>query len=238
MNITPIKSDNPSGSQAENRLLWSSIPPHMKHSAKGIFMLPNLTCQELLPDPSLSIKAMTDFLLPSQQPKITKEPSILSRFFSKDVPSILSGSVMTRLRHLPTPDSNTVQQLVEFSRQAWLDGFQSVHYAHLQSGSGSGTVNCFPLWVITFWNEVLDIRKICARWITSRDWIRVQLKQKKSTEHREMAEQASNMLNVLPWGKNRPDGVSNSSDPIHTLWRYLGPNWLSDSEQDEMLELI
>ena len=31
---------------------------------------------------------------------------------------------MTRLRHLPTPDSNTVRQLVEFSRQAWHDGFR------------------------------------------------------------------------------------------------------------------
>ena len=53
-----------------------------------------------------------------------------------------------------------------------------------------------------------------------------------------MAEQATNMLNILPWGKDRPAGLSNSSDPIHTLWRYLGKNWLSDSEQDEMLELI
>ena len=217
--IILTKSDNP------------EIPPHMKP-----FMLPHLTRQELLPDPSLSIKALTDFLLPSQQPKITKDSElrILSQFFSKDEPSILTGSVMTRLRHLPIPDSNTVQQLVKFSPQAWLDGFRSVHYAHLQSG----TITCFPLWVITFWSEVLDIKKIHGRWITSRDWIRVQLKQKKSTERREMAEQATNMLNILPWGKDRPAGLSNSSDPIHTLWRYLGKNWLSDSEQDEMLELI
>ena len=130
--IILTKSDNP------------EIPPHMKP-----FMLPHLTRQELLPDPSLSIKALTDFLLPSQQPKITKDSElrILSQFFSKDEPSILTGSVMTRLRHLPIPDSNTVQQLVKFSPQAWLDGFRSVHYAHLQSG----TITCFLLWVITFW---------------------------------------------------------------------------------------
>jgi hypothetical protein len=228
MDITPVKSDNPS------EKIWNSIPPRMKRSAKGIFMLPHLTRQELLPDPSLSIKALTDFLLPAQHPKITGELSILSQFFSKDMPSILSGSVMTRLRHLPTPDSTTVRQLVEFSRHAWLDGFQSVRYTHLHSE----VVTCFPLWVITFWNEVLDVKKIRARWITSRDWIKVQLKQKKSIERREMAEQASNMLSVLPWGRNRPDGLSNGSDPIHTLWRYLGPNWLSDSEQNEMLELL
>ena len=236
MHTISIESDDNS---SENENVWSSkLPPRMKRSAKAIFTLPYLIRQELLPDPSLSIKVLTDFLLPSQQPNPTKELSVLSQFFSKDAPSTLSESLMTRLRHLPTPDPMTVRQLVEFRRQAWLNGFQSVRYAHLRSGAGSGAVTCFPLWVITFWNEVLDVKKIRGRWITSRDWIKVQLKQKKSIERREMAEQASNMLSILPWGKNRPDGLSHGSDPIHTLWRYLGPNWLSDSEQNEMLELI
>jgi len=236
MHTIPIESDDDS---SEIGNVWSSkLPPRLKCSAKAIFALPYLTRQELLPDPSLSIKALTDFLLPLQQPNPTKELSILSQIFSKDAPSTLSESLMMRLRYLPTPDPITIRQLVEFSRQAWLDGFQSVRYAHLRSGTGSGTVTCFPLWVITFWNEILDVKKIRGRWITSRDWIKVQLKQNKSMERREMAEQASNMLNVLPWGKNRPDGLSHGSDPIHTLWRYLGPNWLSDSEQNEMLELI
>jgi len=64
----------------------------MKCSTKAIFMLPYLTHQELLPDPSLSIKVLTSFLLPSQQPNPTKELSVLSQIFSKDVPSTLSAA--------------------------------------------------------------------------------------------------------------------------------------------------
>lgn len=129
MHTISIESDDNS---SENENVWSSkLPPRMKRSAKAIFTLPYLIRQELLPDPSLSIKVLTDFLLPSQQPNPTKELSVLSQFFSKDTPSTLSESLMTRLRHLPTPDPMTVRQLVEFSHQAWLNGFQSVRYAHL-----------------------------------------------------------------------------------------------------------
>jgi hypothetical protein len=221
----------------ENGNAWNSIPPRMKRSAKGIFILPEPMRRELLPDPNLSIKLMTDFLLPSQHSVLAQELICLSQFFSKEPPSIISKSLTMQLRQLPIPDPTIIQRLVEFSHQAWLDGFRSVSYAHLQPVESGPTI-CFPLWIIAFWNEVLDIRKISFRWIKCRDWVKVQLQQKKSPERRQLAEQTSIILTILPWGQSKPKGLSNGSDPIHMLWRYLGPNWLSDSEQDEMLELI
>jgi hypothetical protein len=35
----------------------------------------------------------------------------------------------------------------------------------------------------------------------------------------------------------KPRGLSDD-EPIHTLWRYLGPNWLSGSSQNDLLELL
>jgi hypothetical protein len=97
------------------------------------------------------------------------------------------------------------------------------------------------LWVVSYWNKVLDIKQISNKWLKSRDWITKQLKQNKSAERRLRAEEASIMLILLPWGINKPDGVSEGGDPmipIHILSRYLGPNWLANAEQDEMLELM
>jgi hypothetical protein len=125
---------------------------------------------------------------------------------------------------------------VELCRQAWLDGFTSIRYAHLQSGSE--TTTSFPLWVVSYWNKVVDIKQISTKWLNSRDWITKQLRQNRSAEHRLLAEEASIMLTLLPWGIKKPDGVSEGGDPSYVLSRYLGPNWLANAEQDEMLELM
>jgi hypothetical protein len=206
----------------------------MKRSAKGIYLLPEPMRQQLLPGPNLSLKSLTDFLLPSQHFNLARELSDPCKFFSKEPPTIVSENLTMRLQRLPTPDPDTVQKLIHFGHQAWLEGFRSVRYAHLQPEDDSGTDICLPLWIITFWKEVLVIKAVAGQWIQCRDWIKVQLKQKKSSERRQLAEQASILLTILPWGQNKPNG----SGPIHALWRFLGPYWLSDSEQNEMLELI
>ena len=213
---------------------WNTIPTHKKQIGKASFVIPLDIEKQLLPSPKISLKALTDFSMPSQS-KSSNQKS-LTHFFSKEVPSPTSAAVTIRLRRLPTPDPCTVRQLVEFSRQAWLDGFTSVHYSHLQSASETTTL--FPLWVISYWNKVLDIKKISNKWLKSRDWITKQLRQNKSTECRLLAEETSIMLTVLPWGEKKPDGVSEGGDPIHVLSCYLGPNWLANAEQDEMLELM
>src|ERR1700678_2845293 len=97
---------------------------------------------------------------------------------------------------------NTPFILTEFSRQAWLDGFQSVRYADLSGTSETATY--FPLWLVTYWNSMLDIKKKnILQWIKSRDWVTVQLKQRKSNRRREQAETAIIMLSMrssFSWG--------------------------------------
>ncbi|KAJ7676615.1 hypothetical protein DFH06DRAFT_976905 [Mycena polygramma] len=42
---------------------------------------------------------------------------------------------------------------------------------------------------------------------------------------------------MVPWGRCKPPGLSDS-EPFHTLWRFVGPHWLSGSQMDDMLELL
>jgi hypothetical protein len=60
--------------------------------------------------------------------------------------------------------------------------------------------------------------------------------QKKSISRHTHAEDVNILLATLPWGIDKC-GVSNS-EPIHTLWRYLGPHFTMGSHQNDLLEIL
>ncbi|KAF8163940.1 hypothetical protein K438DRAFT_1618137, partial [Mycena galopus ATCC 62051] len=51
-----------------------------------------------------------------------------------------------------------------------------------------------------------------------------------------LATETSRLLGIIPW-KAAKRGLSNK-EPMHTLWRYLGPTWLSDTDENDMLERL
>jgi hypothetical protein len=51
-----------------------------------------------------------------------------------------------------------------------------------------------------------------------------------------LAEDANVILADMPWGVSK-QGVSDS-EPIHTMFRYLGKSWTTVSQQNDMLELL
>jgi hypothetical protein len=57
------------------------------------------------------------------------------------------------MRQLSMPTLTVIKELEQVGRQAWLDGFKSVKYAHL----GDGVSTHFPLWLISFWCEVHNL---------------------------------------------------------------------------------
>jgi hypothetical protein len=214
-----------------------SVPPRFKRTAQTVFTIPLDWHAKILPSSNLSLKEFTDFIIPSQ---VTRPPTGYNLkaigFFSKTSPSEITSTHLIKLRHLSTPDAATVQELSTLGHQAWLDGYQSIYHAHLIPNLSE--VIHFPMWIITYWKSVVDIKNVSGNWVKSRDWIMTQFKQNKSAERRELAETASIMLLSLPWSASKPSGCSDGNDPIHTLWRYLGPNWLTSSEQDDLLELL
>jgi len=197
------------------------------------FTIPASIQNTLLPSPIISLKALASFALPVMVEKSTNRKYGTDYFTAN--PSIsITPPVLMRLQHLPMPEQSTIKELVEIGHQAWLNGAKSVRYAHLSNDSNTTD---FPLWTITFWNRVLDAKEVSSKWIDSVDWVMAQLHQKKSEERQMLAEQAMLYIAALPWAVNKPSGLSDS-EPIHSLWRYLGPNWLSGSNQNDLLGLL
>ena len=94
----------------------TSIPPAARHAANKRFIIPLNTRTILLPDSSISLKQLADFTLPAVK-AVTSSASEPSNtiFFSKEEPSVVNASLISKLRYLPTPDESTVRRLVQLN---------------------------------------------------------------------------------------------------------------------------
>ncbi|KAJ7692226.1 hypothetical protein B0H17DRAFT_934211, partial [Mycena rosella] len=211
---------------------WKEIPKSIREACQNDFIIPDDVAATVLPAPSISINAVLDFSLP-RPTSVVKDTSDKALFFSQHAADAVDASMILRLRHLDLPAVTVIRQLFQAKNQAWLDGFTSIRYAHL---SGD-TVTYFPLWVISFWNDVVDIRsQVRKPWTDARDWVKKQMEQKKKPDVRKHATDVSKLLGILPWNE-RKRGLSDT-EPIHTLWRYLGQGWLSSTDENDMLEVL
>ena len=208
----------------------TSIPPAARRAANKRFIIPLDTRTILLPDSSISLKQLADFTLPAVKAVTSSafEPSN-TIFFSKEEPSVVNASLISKLRYLPTPDESTVRRLLVEGCKAWVGDSRSVRYAHLGDViHGEATTFKFPLWVITFWNEVANARSLVTKWAEGKEWLIRQVRQKKSDKICTSAEQALATMDKLP-----------QDSPINAnLWRYLDSNWLSNDQINDQLELL
>jgi hypothetical protein len=155
----------------------------------------------------------------------------VSTFFRKDMPGPITDTNV--ISSLPMPHMALVRKLGCIGHLAWLNGYQSIIYAHLDKS----VQTLYPLWVLTFWGEVGQHRiSVREPWLKCTDWLQVQIKQKKSITLKHLAEDANIILTDLPWGSNK-HGLSDL-EPIHTMHRYLGTSWTTVSQQNDMLELL
>ncbi|KAJ6449834.1 hypothetical protein C8R47DRAFT_336958 [Mycena vitilis] len=227
-NDTPQKSD-----WIGQGKVWALTPPRIRRIAADVFRIPQEVEHELLPSPYLPIAQFTEFRLPLQNAAATSH--LPSEYFSSTAPDAISDQAfLLRARLLSIPDAKTIHRLVACSRQHWLDGMQFIVYRHL-----NGDTTHFGPWILTFWLAVSDIKRDAwAHLRRSQEWVKRQRKLVKANPARAaLAEEAALMLTMLPWGTCKPNGLSDA-EPLHSLWRLLGPNWLSDSQMDDMLELL
>jgi hypothetical protein len=138
-------------------MYWQLDVLRVRRVAKQDFLIPNAIRAKVLPPPGNSVKQMLEFTLPSYTISIgTRSPE---SFFSRNSPNTISDFSITQLRRLPTPAASVVGKFIESRRQAWLDGYQSVKYCHLHDSVATH----FPLWLISFWAEALELR-MSSRW--------------------------------------------------------------------------
>ncbi|KAJ7150609.1 hypothetical protein C8R46DRAFT_1229543 [Mycena filopes] len=211
----------------------ASAPPRVHRAAKEDFTIPQEFYFDLLPSPMLSIAKMVDFTVPFEAiPNDVAQPL---QFFSQAAPDRADKDTILRLRRLPIPQAKIIRKLVAGSRQASLDGSRSLMYSHLSES----VVTQFPLWVLTYWAWTIDFKRdIRGRWVMSSDWVAQTKKSfKRIPKLTVLVDETRHILSLLPWGWEKPPGLSDS-EPVHKLWRFLGPHWLSDSQQTDMLELL
>jgi hypothetical protein len=156
-----------------------------------------------------------------------------STFFSLYEPEIITEALLAQIRRLPMPSFTVVKEHVRTGCQAWLDSFKSVNYAHISDSVSTH----FPLWLISFWSDAHNLRMtVRDPWVQTKAWLGTELHQKVSVKRCRFAEEVNIPFAALPWGAKK-SGVSNS-EPIHTLWRYLGPNFTTGSQQNDLLKII
>jgi hypothetical protein len=184
---------------------------------QAIFRIPEFIQKQTLPSPTLSIREMLQFTLP----RYSASRLDVSAFFCKELPGPITEITISSLRRLPVPPVMVVRKLENIGRQAWLNGYQSIMYAHLDKSVQTH----YPLWVLTFWGEVVRHQTMVREpWLKCSDWLRTQTKQKKSMTLKRLAEDASVILTDLPWGSNKR-GLS-ASEPIlqcTDTWGQHGP---------------
>ena len=191
--------------------------------AKQEFTILASVSSKTLPVLGTSIQEMIKFTLPSQL--VTVNAITPSSYFSSTVPDPIHESLLVQMHCLPTPSPLVVGNLVELQYQAWLDGFQSIKYVHISNTVGTH----FPLWLISFWAEVVDLQRImCKPWISPKKWLQAEIQLGKSNKHGQLAEHAQVFLFILPW----------DSTPVCTMWHYLGPHMTMGSQQSDLLDAL
>ncbi|KAJ7928664.1 hypothetical protein B0H13DRAFT_1860234 [Mycena leptocephala] len=219
-----------SADRSESVSQWKDTSKEVRQAFRNDLNIPEHIASTILPGDGISIHALMEFTLP----RVTAQDVLeTSTYFSLYSPDTMDSSAILRLRHLDMPPVKIIRRLAQEAQQAWLDGFKSVKYGHLSGDAGTH----FPFWVISFWIAVIAIRlEVRKPWTGVRDWLKKQMEQRKNSQVRTYATEAIKLLGVLPWN-GRKRGLSDKS-PIHSLWRFLGTEWLSSTDENDMLEIL
>jgi hypothetical protein len=130
---------------------WATVPGLVKSAGQKVLEIPACFEPRILPPPNISIRAMLNFPVPTPQ---LNDDANMAAFFKKDPPDDITERTLLQLRHLATPGPKVVSKLIDRAPQAWLDGYQSVVYSHLQSSVSTH----YPLWVVSFWYRIGEFR--------------------------------------------------------------------------------
>jgi hypothetical protein len=123
----------------------SSNPQAFLHANLEI---PVAAQEKLLPCLALSVLKFLLFPFPIVSQASGTHPT--SAYFSAETPTLLDTSAIQKI---PIPCAETVGQLGRECSTPRIRGAKSVLCAHIPSANKY----CLPLWVITFWTEVIEL---------------------------------------------------------------------------------
>ena len=187
--------------------------------------IPPAIQKAVLPNPTLSVLQFIAFPLPI----ITLGEAVnpVDTFFSHREPSLMNLSIIATV---PLPPITTVMALLEASKGLRDLTFWSVSCPH----TGASLESTLPLWVITFWAEVLSLHETQQPWIWAEDALSKWMKWWGKDSG--LVERAYNSLSALPWS-GKIEGFDDE-EPINTLARYATHQWLTNVHEHQMLNIL
>ncbi|KAH0834859.1 hypothetical protein J3R83DRAFT_10486 [Lanmaoa asiatica] len=187
-----------------------------------------ITC--LLPKSMLSILDFLKFPLPP--PVILSKPyPSPSAYFSSDEPNIQD---IQKISSIPTPPPDVVNTLLSHWHTVE-STISSVQCAHLMDINPTYRL---PTWVVTYWAEIYHLHKTQLTWAVAESALqsRSQSWQKPDRESHELIQQVYMTLKTLPWS-GFIHGFT-TQETIHHLAAYMTQEWLSDTHEIQMVELL
>ena len=179
----------------------------------------------LLPNPTLSVAQFLQFPLPPISP--FSEGHLPAAFFSCHGPTVDDSCLISKI---PVPTAERVEELHEAWKSAASMGWTSVVCPHTAMASGM----CVPLWIITYWTEVINLCIMREPWVRAETALRKRKKSHKNSGA--LIDQTYLALSTLQWSGDI-QGFDNA-EPMNHLARYATHQWLTDVHENQMLNML
>jgi hypothetical protein len=187
--------------------------------------IPSAVQKVIFPNPALLVAQFLQFPLPLCSPAPIAHRALA--FFSRHPPTIEDVSLISKI---PVPSVETVKELQQTCKAAHTLGHASVVCPHAPLGSDKRA----PLWIITYWTEVINL---CA---TREPWVRAEAalrKRKKGSKHSNtLIDETYLALSTLQWSGDI-QGFDDAG-PMNQLAKYATHQWLSDVHENQMLDIL
>lgn len=187
--------------------------------------IPESIAALILPNDTLSVAELLNFRLPiPRSTSFTDSDDYLTE-------ETHNTEDLEEIRNLPSPPAAVVHALILALQET---SAAAVTSSHCPRTAGKR----YPLWVITYWGEVLQIRVVLERWISADNGIRTQMERLDHDEPEAGKElwTACDAMLTLPWSGS----ISGFSAKIalHHLAAYFTEEWLSDEHENQMLDIL
>jgi hypothetical protein len=218
--------------------IFDGVPGFVKDAAKVFFQVLLAVQKSLLPSPDISITCLLEYVLPICPTPCTgphRLPPIVSAYLRTAAPTVTNiNQIISILHHSPIPTASDICSIRKSSHKAWLTGVQSIRIPKKESANSAHVVDALPLWVVTYWDKVLEAQLSFRGWNLARVWVKNT--RAEEIEDKRVKDDVLWLFKQLLW----QGGLSgfNAPEPIESLRTYLSTDWFLATHQDQMMELL
>ncbi|KAJ7437476.1 hypothetical protein B0H11DRAFT_2255351 [Mycena galericulata] len=210
---------NPTYWIAQGRI-YENVPAYVEAARHQILQLP-ASIRSLLPSKSISIAQLLLLELPPIAPSDDPMDPGLQIYTTAEP----TENIQEVLPYLALPSRTMLHQMVGEFGQAWLDGKKSLR-------TWFNPDVAYPLWALTYWQEMLDISDAKDTWLHAESWLS---STGRTPEEAELKLQVRGIWSVAGWHANLA-GFSTLSTVA--LAELFSDNYLDSRIVDAMLTLL